>query len=62
MVEALHRLPTNVGMTLQSIRETCKKIAKRLLTMGPGGQPVEHVFILGKGMRSSIPSVSRPWF
>lgn len=49
MIEALHRLPTNVGMTLQSMRETIKKIAHKLFTMGPGGKIVEHMFILGKG-------------
>ena len=49
MIEALHRLPTNVGMTLQSMRETIKKIAHKLFTMGPGGKTVEHMFILGKG-------------
>jgi len=50
MIEALHRLPTNVGMALQSLREAIKNIASKLFTMGPGGKVVEHLFVLGKGI------------
>jgi glucosamine--fructose-6-phosphate aminotransferase (isomerizing) len=40
-IDALHRLPTNVGMTLR-VRDQCKAIAKYLANE-------QHIFILGKG-------------
>jgi len=54
IIDALHRLPTNVGMTLQSLRDACRKIALKLSTMGPNGGVVEHLFILGKGFAMPI--------
>eukprot|EP01123_Difflugia_compressa_P001006 TRINITY_DN11140_c0_g1_i1.p1 TRINITY_DN11140_c0_g1~~TRINITY_DN11140_c0_g1_i1.p1 ORF type:complete len:371 (-),score=59.94 TRINITY_DN11140_c0_g1_i1:16-1092(-) len=45
LVEALHRLPTNVGMILRSgIHEQVAKIAYNLLK-----NKVKHIFVLGKG-------------
>lgn len=41
LIEALHRLSTNCGMTLR-VREQCSLIAEKLLA-------AEHCFILGKG-------------
>uniref|UniRef100_A0A6B2KZM4 Glutamine--fructose-6-phosphate aminotransferase [isomerizing] n=1 Tax=Arcella intermedia TaxID=1963864 RepID=A0A6B2KZM4_9EUKA len=49
LVEALHRLPTNVGMSLRSnMRNQIKAIAKRLVDNN-----AQHIFILGKG--ASLP-------
>eukprot|EP01087_Luapelamoeba_hula_P023612 TRINITY_DN870_c1_g1_i1.p1 TRINITY_DN870_c1_g1~~TRINITY_DN870_c1_g1_i1.p1 ORF type:complete len:656 (+),score=106.09 TRINITY_DN870_c1_g1_i1:108-2075(+) len=44
LVEALHRLPTNVGMALQGLRKTCQTLAAKLLA-----NKVRHMFVLGKG-------------
>jgi glucosamine--fructose-6-phosphate aminotransferase (isomerizing) len=47
LVTALHKLPTHMGMLNNNIRDTCKKIAQKLV-------PHEHMFILGKGLGESI--------
>jgi len=46
MVEALHRLPTNIGMTLRSsaLIDQIRRIAAEMLSTG-----VKNLFILGKG-------------
>jgi len=45
MVDALHRLPTSVGMTTtKEIRRQCKTIADKLFET-----KCEHLFVLGKG-------------
>jgi len=45
LVDALHRLPTNVGMILRSgIQEQIQKIAAKLVT-----KKTQHIFVLGKG-------------
>jgi glucosamine--fructose-6-phosphate aminotransferase (isomerizing) len=46
LVDALHRLPTNMGMVLR-VREKCKDIAKRLVKQ-------QYGFILGKGFSEPI--------
>jgi len=46
-VEALHRLSTNVGMTLASVREQCKAVALAL-------KEKRACFILGKGFAEPI--------
>eukprot|EP01130_Rhizamoeba_saxonica_P014122 TRINITY_DN6121_c0_g2_i2.p1 TRINITY_DN6121_c0_g2~~TRINITY_DN6121_c0_g2_i2.p1 ORF type:complete len:634 (-),score=111.52 TRINITY_DN6121_c0_g2_i2:1801-3702(-) len=46
LIEALHRLPTSLGMTINSIKDECKEIAKLLVEK-------EHMFVLGKG--ASLP-------
>jgi len=48
LVDALHRLPTNVGMTLNGIRGKCQNIANKI-----HDAKVEHIFVLGKG--SALP-------
>lgn len=47
VIEALHRLSTNVGMTIRSVHSRCKEIAQTLKT-------TEHAFILGKGFAEPI--------
>lgn len=46
LVDALHRLPTNMGMVLR-VREKCLDIAKKLVKQ-------QHGFILGKGFSEAI--------
>lgn len=47
LVESLHRLPTYVGMTLQTARPLAQKIALQL-------KDTEHLFVLGKGFGEPI--------
>ena len=47
LIESVHRLPTNVGMTLNKVRSKCAAVAERL-------QKARHCFILGKGYGESI--------
>jgi len=47
VIEALHRLPTNVGMTLRSLHVQCKQIASKLQSIAVAKG--EHIFVLGKG-------------
>ena len=47
LLEALHRLPTNVGMTLNKVRAKCAAVAERLTK-------AHHCFILGKGYGECI--------
>lgn len=50
MSESLHRLPTNVGMLLQSrAHDQMKEIAKTIHQAGN-----EHIFVLGKGAAMPI--------
>jgi len=45
IVDALHRLPTNVGMVLRgNMQFQCRQIAKRILE-----RKSQHMFVLGKG-------------
>jgi len=46
LIDALHRLPTNIGMALRC-REQCNKVAQRL-------SKADHCFILGKGFSEPI--------
>eukprot|EP01100_Stratorugosa_tubuloviscum_P007164 TRINITY_DN29_c4_g1_i1.p1 TRINITY_DN29_c4_g1~~TRINITY_DN29_c4_g1_i1.p1 ORF type:complete len:669 (+),score=383.71 TRINITY_DN29_c4_g1_i1:107-2113(+) len=47
LIEALHRLPTNVGMTLHKVRGKCQQIAQKMLK-------TRSCFILGKGFAEPI--------
>jgi len=47
VIDALHRLPTNIGMGLHKIRDQCKGIASRLVKM-------TNCFVLGKGYAEPI--------
>lgn len=47
LVEALHRLSTNIGMTINRIRGQCKDVANNLIDK-------QHCFILGKGFAEPI--------
>lgn len=47
LVDALHRLPTNIGMTLHNLREPCKRIAAKMLN-------ADHCFVLGRGFAEPI--------
>jgi len=49
MIDALHRLPTNVGMALRSLHKPCKEVANKLLA-----SKCEHLFVLGKGYAMPI--------
>jgi len=50
VVEALHKLPTSVGMTLSNnVRESARRIANMFFE-----NKVEHLFILGKGLAMPI--------
>jgi len=47
LVDALHRLPTNIGMTLHSMRDPCRRIAERM-------RDATRCFVLGKGFGEPI--------
>eukprot|EP01111_Echinosteliopsis_oligospora_P004350 TRINITY_DN1698_c0_g1_i1.p1 TRINITY_DN1698_c0_g1~~TRINITY_DN1698_c0_g1_i1.p1 ORF type:complete len:646 (-),score=226.58 TRINITY_DN1698_c0_g1_i1:66-2003(-) len=47
LIDALHRLPTAVGMSIQHCKEQCKKVAAKLLSK-------KNMFILGKGNAEPI--------
>eukprot|EP01095_Lingulamoeba_sp_RSL-Kostka_P004603 TRINITY_DN15836_c0_g1_i1.p1 TRINITY_DN15836_c0_g1~~TRINITY_DN15836_c0_g1_i1.p1 ORF type:complete len:655 (+),score=257.57 TRINITY_DN15836_c0_g1_i1:111-2075(+) len=47
LVEALHRVPTNVGMLVHRLRSKCKTIAESMIN-------TSDCFILGKGLSESI--------
>jgi glucosamine--fructose-6-phosphate aminotransferase (isomerizing) len=46
LIDALHRLPTYAGMTLQN-RDVCRRVAEKI-------QSAEHLFVLGKGFGEPI--------
>ena len=47
LVEALHRLSTNIGMTVNRLRPQCKQVAEQMNNQN-------HCFILGKGFAEPI--------
>jgi len=47
LIDALHRLPTNIGMTLNNVRLQCKTIAQKIVNS-------KSIFILGKGFAEPI--------
>lgn len=49
VIEALHRLPTNIGMTINKVRTQMRNLAESLVS-----QNVQRCFILGKGYGESI--------
>jgi len=47
LISSLHKLPTSVGMLINSIHDDCKMVCKKLLDQ-------KTVFVLGKGFGESI--------
>ena len=47
LVDALHRLPTNIGMTVNRLRDQCKRVAEMMLHQ-------HSCFVLGKGFAEAI--------
>jgi glucosamine--fructose-6-phosphate aminotransferase (isomerizing) len=46
LIDCMHRLPTNIGMTLK-VRDTCQAMAKKLMN-------AQHMFVLGKGLGEPV--------